>query len=67
MSEMVQVDSTHTNVPDMCESGSLMSDMSGPVSLMSDMSRAVSSASHFEDDALRVFSMWVKPFHINFS
>ncbi len=66
-SEMVQMDSTHTHVPNICKPESLVSDINTMDYLMSDMTGPVSSASHIEDNALCVFTMWAKLFHINFS
>ncbi len=64
--EVVQMNSTDTHVPKICESEFGVSDTDDMEHLMSDISGLASPASHFEDDALRVFTMWIKPFHINF-
>ncbi len=65
-SEIVQTNSTDMYVPKICEPEIRVSDTDDMERLMSDISGSASSASHFEDDAPRVFTMWIKPFHINF-
>ena len=64
-SEEVQMYSTRAYVPKICEPKLRASDTDDMEHLMSDVSRLESSTSHFENDAPRVFTMWIKPFHIN--
>ena len=65
-SEIMQTNSTDMYVPKICEPEIGVSDTDDMEHLMSDISGLASSASHFEDNAPRVFTMWIKPFHINF-
>ncbi len=64
--EVVQMNSTDTHVPKIRKPEFQVSDTNDIEHLMSDISRLASSASHFEDDAPRVFTMWIKLFHITF-